>query len=238
MQVVHGNPHHQQQIDRTDIPPRTTGPQHGKPAKATSEGLTVVDQVDLSPEAQELLDGVEQLTAHGKSAMSVAHQAKALVAAHASLAGMPLGQVVSGLNHNSPELAALIAGGEGGDAVDEATVPVEGEGTEETAPVDETVVDEVPTDGDESVVEDTPPAEEPVEVVEETPPADETVEVVEETIEAVADEVVEEPAPEAGEAEDVTPLDEAPVLAPIDTEAELLEAIDAAGDPISVDQTV
>ena len=72
-----------------------------KPASSSADSLVTggsptepVDQITLSSAAQEL-------SAHGKSANSPAHRARALIAERPDLASMPFGKVVSGLIHNT-----------------------------------------------------------------------------------------------------------------------------------------
>lgn len=97
MQAIHGNPHYRPQLEQADITKQAAAPDQGKPAKGDMAGRTAVDQLDLSATAKQLVE----TTGTGKSGNSPAHQARAAVAAHPELAGLPFGQVVKAVNHGT-----------------------------------------------------------------------------------------------------------------------------------------
>lgn len=149
MQVVHGNPH-QQQLERTNAAPYVPGPNHGKSAGDTGTGSTIVDPVDLSPEAQEIVNNAIY-TAPGNSAHSTAHRAREMMmmAEYSHLADMPFGKVVSGLANNSLDLTppAAVPSPE-----DTAGIPAptgEGDGAEAPADPSDPVIDDPNPAGDE-----------------------------------------------------------------------------------------
>jgi len=102
MQAIHGNPHYRPQMEQADTTQQAPAPTQVKPAKGGAAGRGVVDQLDLSATAKQLVE----TTGPGKSGYSPAHQARAAIAAHSELAGLPFGQVVKAMNHGT--LGSLI----------------------------------------------------------------------------------------------------------------------------------
>jgi len=221
MQVVQGNPH-SQQIAQTGATSRGPGvANHGKPTTSPAPTAPVVDQIDLSPAAQEMVNTAAS-TARGNSANSMAHQARAMMAeGNPALEGMSFGKVVSGLANGSLDLAPPPA-----EPADAADVPA----TEDTGEVI------APTDPAEVVAGDEPATTE--EILAEEVVAEEIV-----TEEVVAEEIV----PEETVIEDSTaPVEEAPVeILPetevveiIDPDSEIVEILDAADEETPIEETV
>jgi hypothetical protein len=203
MQVVHGNPHHQQ-TERAEIPPIVPGQAKGKPAAPQVTNSPVVDPVDLSPQARKFLES-GTYTAPGNSAHSTAHTARRLMAEGGSFVEISFGKVVSGLANGTLNPGDLVPGS--GDPAAAVAPTVEGDGgdmpvvpTAPTEPID-FVIDEPPVGGDELV------------------PVEEIV--------AADDEVVtEEEAPVAGDGLTTG------LVAPIDTDTEILDMFAPADEVV------
>lgn len=149
MQLVHGNPH-QHQLERTNAAPYVPGPNHGKSAGATGTGSTIVDPVDLSPEAQEIVNNAIY-TAPGNSAHSTAHRAREMMmmAEYSHLADMPFGKVVSGLANGSLDLTPPAAVSSPGDPAEIPAPTGEGDGAEAPTDPSNPVIDDPTLAGDE-----------------------------------------------------------------------------------------
>jgi hypothetical protein len=92
-----------------------------------SSGVRPADRVDLSPAAQAMLDGSVDSAGPGKSGLSPAHRARALIASQPDLANMSFGMVVSGLVHGTLSLqpaAVETTTDQTADSTDPTTGPV------------------------------------------------------------------------------------------------------------------
>ena len=103
---VHSAGHYATQVatQSTNLGTDAETPPSTVDGQGVSSGARPADRVDLSPAARAMLEGSGDSAGPGKSGLSPAHRARALIAAQPELANMPFGKVVSGLIHGTLSL--------------------------------------------------------------------------------------------------------------------------------------
>ncbi len=149
MHISNGHSVQQQQTERVGGPPPSVSADRQMPA-GKGGGFAINDVVDLSTKAKSFMATAGQTTGPGNSMNSTAHQARALIAEHETLAGKSFGQVVSNLNHGTLNLTSPVTDGE------ETGDPAAADTTESTtvADVEDGAAD---TTSDPVVADDTTP---------------------------------------------------------------------------------
>ena len=129
MQAIHGSPHFRPQTEQANITQQAAAPTQVKPATGDTAKRGVVDQLDLSATAKQLVE----TTGPGKSGNSPAHRARAAIAADPGLAGLPFGQVVKTFSHGTPD--SIVAPPAAETREDEVVDPLTTEGQTDSAAI-------------------------------------------------------------------------------------------------------